>query len=211
MVSEKLVRTAAGRGLPVTVHRPATVTGHSDTGAWNSDNFLCRLIRGCIDIGQVPTEQMNFDTVPVNYVSKAIVYLSQQPQAIGRTFHFNQKSPVNSSHIAEWINQLGYTLEPVPFSAWRNSVQVVSDQSPEHPLYPLLSMFDEAPDEEAQSIDQHQEFSTVKTEAMLSESGIRCPVADRKLFGAYVSYLQRSGLIKRPDQFNSTHTVAERL
>lgn len=210
-VSEKLVRTAAGRGLPVTVHRPATVTGHSDTGAWNSDNFLCRLIRGCIDIGQVPTEQMNFDIVPVNYVSKAIVYLSQQPQAIGRTFHFNQKSPVNSSHIAEWINQLGYTLEPVPFSAWRNSVQVVSDQSPEHPLYPLLSMFDEAPDEEAQSIDQHQEFSTVKTEAMLSESGIRCPVADRELFGAYVSYLQRNGLIKRPDQFNSTHTVAERL
>ena len=210
-VAEQMVRIAAGRGLPVTVHRPATVTGHSDTGAWNRDNFLCRLIRGCIDIGQVPTEPMNFDIVPVDYVSKAIVYLSQQPQAIGRTFHFNQKSPVNSGDIADWINQLGYTLQPVPFTQWRDTVQVVSRQSPDHPLYPLLSMFDEAPDDDAQLVEARQEFSTTKTESVLSASGICCPEADRALFGTYVSYLQRSGLIRQPDHPDSMHRAAEYL
>jgi nucleoside-diphosphate-sugar epimerase/acyl carrier protein len=49
-VAEQLVRVASSRGLPVTIHRPATVAGHSVSGAWNTDDFLCRLIRAYSEI-----------------------------------------------------------------------------------------------------------------------------------------------------------------
>lgn len=196
-VAEQLVRVAADRGFPVTIHRPATVTGHSDTGVWNTDNFLCRLIRGCIDIGKAPVEQMSFDIVPVDFVSKAIVYLSQQPQAIGKTFHFNNKLPVSSKDIIQWVNELGYTLHPVSFTEWRENVRGVSHQSPDHPLYPLLSMFEDVPTDDAQSVEKRKEYSTIKTEEALLESSVQCPSVDRALFAAYLAYLQRSGLIKQ--------------
>lgn len=196
-VAEQLVRVAADRGFPVTIHRPATVTGHSDTGVWNTDNFLCRLIRGCIDIGKAPVEQMSFDIVPVDFVSKAIVYLSQQPQAIGKTFHFNNKLPVSSKDIIQWVNELGYTLHPVSFTEWRENVRGVSHQSPDHPLYPLLSMFEDVPTDDAQPVEKRKEYSTIKTEEALLESSVQCPSVDRALFGAYLAYLQRSGLIKQ--------------
>ncbi len=201
-VAEQLVRVAADRGLPVTIHRPATVTGHSDTGAWNMDNFLCRLIRGCIDIGKAPVEQMDFDIVPVDYVSKAIVYLSQQPLSIGKTFHFNNKAPVKSGDIIAWINAFGCLVQPISFTEWRENVKTVTKQSTDHPLYPLLSMFQEDVAGEDKSVDIRKEYSTTKTEGALLESGIQCPAADRELFDVYLSCLQRNGMITRPSDQN---------
>lgn len=194
-VAEQLIRVAANRGLPVTIHRPATVTGHSATGAWNMDNFLCRLIRGCIDIGKAPVEQMSFDIVPVDYVSKAIVYLSQQPQAVGKTFHFNDKRPVKSNDIVAWINAFGCPVQQVSYAEWRENVRIVSRQSPNHPLYPLLSMFQEEAADEDEPVETRKEYSTTKTEEALLESQIQCPAADRALFDAYLSYLQRNRML----------------
>lgn len=111
---------------------------------------------GCIDIGKAPVEQMSFDIVPVDFVSKAIVYLSQQPQAIGKTFHFNNKLPVSSKDIIQWVNELGYTLHPVSFTEWRENVRGVSHQSPDHPLYPLLSMFEDVPTDDAQPVEKQR-------------------------------------------------------
>ncbi len=197
-VAEQLVRIAANRGLPVTIHRPATVTGHSNTGAWNLDNFLCRLIAGCIDIGKAPIEQMSFDIVPVDYVSKAIVYLSLQPQAVDKTFHFNNKSPVKSGDIVAWMNAFGYQVKQVPYAEWRESVVAVTQQSITHPLYPVLSMFKEEVADEDRSAEIRKEYSTVRTENALFESGIKSPDADSELFYVYFLYLQRSGLLAKP-------------
>jgi len=209
-VAEQLVRTAASRGLPVTIHRPATVTGHSATGVWNRDNFLCRLIRGCIDVGKAPVEQISFDIVPVDYVSKAIVYLSQQPQAVGRTFHFNNKWPVKSGDIIAWINAFGCRVQRVPFAEWRENVKAVTKQSTDHPLYPLLSMFQEDVAGEDKSVDIRKEYSVVKTEAALLESGIQCPAIDFALFDVYLSCLQRNGMITQPsDQNDFVHSAAD--
>jgi len=210
-VAEQLVRVAADRGFPVTIHRPATVTGHSDTGVWNTDNFLCRLIRGCIDIGKAPVEQMDFDIVPVDYVSKAIVYLSQQPLSIGKTFHFNNKSPVKSGDIIAWINAFGCLVQQIPFIKWRENVKAATKESTDHPLYPLLSMFQEDVSGGDKSVDIRKEYSTVKTEDALLESGIRCPAADRELFDIYLSCLQRNGMITQlPNQNDFVHSVSNR-
>ena len=50
-VAEELVVQARARGLDVSIYRPGTIAGHARTGAFNPDDFVCALIKGCIQLG----------------------------------------------------------------------------------------------------------------------------------------------------------------
>ncbi|WP_437763070.1 SDR family oxidoreductase [Sorangium sp. So ce764] len=39
---------ARSRGVPVTVFRPGSILGHSQTGAANVTDFVSRMIKGCL-------------------------------------------------------------------------------------------------------------------------------------------------------------------
>lgn len=204
-VAERLIWEAAGRGLPVTVHRPSTVIGHSQTGAWNADNFLSRLMRGCCELGMAPYESMVFDVVPVDYVSRAIVHLSRQTPSIGHAFHYNQEEPVSSKSIIEWIDACGYPIKRVPYRQWREAIAECCEQSSEHPLYPLLSMFQEDLAEDHVETTRHSShYRTEKTDEALRASGIGCPAADQTVFTAYLAFLQRGGLLPQPFRNENT-------
>ena len=69
-VAERLVQLAGRRGLPVSIYRPGAVSGDSQTGAWKTDDFVCRTIKGCILMGKVPDSGILLDLVPVDYVSR---------------------------------------------------------------------------------------------------------------------------------------------
>ncbi|WP_350283399.1 amino acid adenylation domain-containing protein [Nitrosomonas sp.] len=194
-VAEKLIRIAADRGVPVSVYRPATVTGHSCTGIWNTDDFLCRLIRGCIDIGKAPAVKTNFDIVPVDYVSKAILCLSRQPQMIGKTFHLSNKYPVSATALVDWINDFGYSVQQEPYLQWIESVRIAAEYSETHPLYPLLPLFQRDVRSETDSQDMRKRYNSAQTEDALLNSEIWCPIADRDLFGIYLSFLGRNQLL----------------
>ena len=53
-VAEKLITIARNRGLPVSIYRPPLIAGDSQTGIWNTDDFTCRFIKGCIQMGSMP-------------------------------------------------------------------------------------------------------------------------------------------------------------
>ena len=197
-VAERLINICSSRGLPVSIYRPATVTGHSQTGVWNSDDYLCRLIRGCINLGEAPAKKVAFNIVPVDYVSKAIINLSRKPSAIGKAFHLSNQHSANSLDIVNWINSLGYSVQLRPYSQWRKSVLEEAAQSNDHPLYPLLSIFTpntadtETPDD---FIDASAQYSCKQTQETLQGIGIQCPVPDRALFRVYLNYLQHKKLL----------------
>lgn len=102
-VAEQLVRIAGERGIPVSIYRPSTIVGHSKTGVWNTGDFLCRMIQGCLQIGEVPEEENTFDLVPVDYVSRAVVYLASLPDSPGQVFHLNN---LCSPPIKTWRERL---------------------------------------------------------------------------------------------------------
>src|SRR5262249_10982096 len=53
-VAERLVQIARSRGAPVTIYRPGFLMGHTRTGVANLNDFMSRLIKGCIELGQFP-------------------------------------------------------------------------------------------------------------------------------------------------------------
>ena len=50
------------RGLPVRIYRPALISGDSRTGAFNRDDILTTLIRGCVHMGAAPDLDWTLDT-----------------------------------------------------------------------------------------------------------------------------------------------------
>lgn len=77
--------------LPVTIHRPSMVVGDSKTGQiihFQVFYYLCEFLSGRNSFGILPyLGKAQLDTVPVDYVAKAITWSAGQQHAIGKIFH----------------------------------------------------------------------------------------------------------------------------
>ncbi|MBE9003324.1 amino acid adenylation domain-containing protein [Nostoc sp. LEGE 12447] len=192
-VAEKLVNIARDRGLTVTIHRIGRVSGHSKTGVFNQNDFLYRLIIGCIKLEKVPDGNMIEDMAPVDYVSKAVVYLSRQEKSIGKAFHFVNSQPFHSIKLIKLLRSLGYPLQQISNDQWQADLINIAEHYPEHPLYPLVPLLSEQNHNSAVL-----KFDCQNTLDGLANTSIICPPIDDSLLNTYLSYLMQKGFLEAP-------------
>jgi len=200
-VSEKLVTIARDRGLPVAIYRPPLIAGDSKTGIWNTDDFTCRFIKGCIQMGSIPDMNCSITLVPVDYVSRAIVYLSQQKESLGKAFHLNNPNYSIWSEVTNWINDLGYPIRQLSYEAWEDKLIKTVDNK-ENALSGLLPFFLRRWSEEKLTFaglgQRRVRLNCEETVARLAGSFITCPRLDYQLLNTYFSYFNRSGFLDAP-------------
>jgi amino acid adenylation domain-containing protein/thioester reductase-like protein len=200
-VAEKLVTIARERGLPVCIYRPGRISGHSQTGVCNPGDHTYRMIKGCIQLGSIPNQDIRLNLSPVDYVSKAIVYLSRHKELLGKAFHLVNPQPLPLSEMVNYIRSLGYPVEQVLYDKWRSQLINTAD-SPENALYPLISIFsEEASDRDSNTKSKDsavQQFDCQNTLTGLAETSIVCPPVNAELFSAYFSYLIQTGFLNPP-------------
>lgn len=89
--AESLVEAAVGRGVPITVHRPSMVVGDSRTGqalSYQIFYHLAEFLSGQRTFGVVPDPgRTQLDTVPVDYVARAVLWSAGQAGTAGRILH----------------------------------------------------------------------------------------------------------------------------
>lgn len=199
-VAEKLVAIARKRGLPVSIYRPGTISGHSKTGTCNTMDLTYRMIEGCIQLGSVSNRDIQLDLSPVDYVSQAIVHLSRQKESLEKTFHLVNPQPLPLSEMVNYMRSLGYQIEQVSDAQWRSQL-FNAGNSPDNALYPLLSIFSEEVSDRCDSQSQDssiQQFDCQNTLTGLADTSIFCPPVDTKLLSTYFSYLMQSGFLNPP-------------
>ncbi len=199
-VAEKLVTIAGDRGLPVCIYRLGRVSGHSQTGAFNPNDFLYRLIIGCTQLGSVPDVDMIEDMAPVDYISKAVVHLSKQEKSLGKAFHFVNHQPFHSSLLSNLLDSFGYPLQRISYEQWRSKLLEVAERSPEHTLYPLVPFFPLRGSEKEMSNVAVLQFDCQNTLNGLVDTSIVCPPIDEQLLCTYLSYLIRNGVLEHLEQ-----------
>jgi len=75
-------------GLPIAVYRPAMIAAHSERGVGNPDDFVCRYLAGCSELGlYVDRDDAILDMTPVDFVARAIVALAIGRPADGSCYH----------------------------------------------------------------------------------------------------------------------------
>jgi thioester reductase-like protein len=198
-VAERLLVAAAERGVPVTIYRPGRITGHSRTGAANTNDFLHTMIQGCLQLGVAPQLDMEVDMTPVDYVSRAIVELSLRPEAIGHAFHLVNPQPPRMEDLVEWLRATGQTLAVVPLDQWRAQLLAAAEQLPAEMLQPLAQVF--GPQEGADGRDPlarivHPRIDSGLTQQLLATAGVHCPAVDERLLAVYFQHLTGTGFFE---------------
>ncbi len=194
-IAEKILEHARKRNVPVTIYRPATVSGHSQTGVWNTDDVVCSLLKGCIQLGKAPSrEHVQVYLTPVDYVSRTIVHLSQQPTSAGRVFHLVNPTPSQWNEIMDWVKAFGYPLERLSYQAWQAAlIPLATAHAQENALSHLLPVYLETePDR-----DEPQSFDCQRTSDALAGTSISCPPT-ASLLETYFTYFIRTGFLSKP-------------
>jgi thioester reductase-like protein len=218
-VAEKLMLAARDRQLPVCIYRLPFISGDSNTGAWNTEDFTCLAIKGCLKMGAAPLLDYWINNCPVNYASEAIAFLAQQPQSAGKVFHLMNPNPVTSEESNAWDRYVGSPVTYLPYKEWQARLATeVTD--PAHPLFSLRSFFLEPFTAERLSIpelytrDKTPLFDCTATLDALRGSGIRCHPISPALSATYLDYFLRKGMLDAGDygkesiaKFKTLHKV----
>jgi len=188
-VSEQLIHIARQRGMPVVIYRLGGITAHSQTGAANVDDLLARLIKLFVEQGKAPYLDAPVDFSPVDYISRAIVQLSGQPESLGSVFHLTNPQPTRWTTVVETLRDLGHQIQDVPYAAWLETLQAAAELEQETALGVLLPLLAEKLPKTEQS-DGHsyfdissmmRTFDCQNTLAGLASSGLTCPSVDANL------------------------------
>jgi thioester reductase-like protein len=196
------MHAAADRGLPVTIHRAPFITGDRRTGAWNSDDFICRLVRGIVALGVMPDLAATMDIVPVDYVARAIVRVALEPVSPARVFHLAPREPVPWTRLAGWLAQRGYSVGKEPYADWLARLPAL--RGTEHPLAPFIPLFLEKTTQGRATVLEvflqsvHSRLDSNATTAVVSNFGITTPVIDGDLWNTYLAALERDGMLPDP-------------
>lgn len=199
-VSEKVVRIARSRGIPVTIHRIGLIVGDSRTGVSNVDDFVARMIIGCVQAGYSPNIHKAMDMTPVDYVSRAIVYLSRRDDSLGKLFHTLNPTPIHWADIFDMVSEAGYPTQKLSFNEWVEAIEERADPE-KNPLYPLLPFFHINFAARMLGIADDSHYDALGTTTIregLRGSAIQCPPIDSRLISTFLAEFVRTQRLHPP-------------
>ena len=151
-VSEQLVRAAGKRGLQGSVVRPGYILGDSETGVCNTDDFLIRMLKGCIQLSARPRIINTVNAVPVNHVARVVVAAALNPLPVGvHVVHVTGHPRLRMNEYLSFLEFYGFKVPEVSYDAWNDELERYvtaggqeKDQE-QHALMPALSLLRQRP------------------------------------------------------------------
>lgn len=191
-VAEKLLMELMNRGLPISIVRPGYIVGDSQSGVTNTDDFIWRLVKGCIELSSVPIMNNMINMCPVDYVARVIAQMALSASE-NHVYHITNPHPFRFDDLFHSLLRYGYELDSVAYMSWRDHLMNYTLNSNDSALYPLLHfVLDDLP-----TSTKAPRLADFNTQALLDGTSIRCPSIDEKL-GLYLSYLVQVSFLPKP-------------
>ncbi|KAG0238400.1 large subunit of alpha-aminoadipate reductase [Actinomortierella wolfii] len=206
-VAEKLIMAANANGLPATIIRPGYILGHTRTGVTNTDDFIWRLIKGCIELGQVPNIHNAVNLCPVDYVAQCVVSVATTPGSEKpMVYHITHPNgpPFRFNDFFNLLQKFGYDVKMTEYISWRSALMEYTLKSQESALYPLLHLvMDDLP-----TSTKSPELDDSHTQKVVVEgSGFPCKRMGAELVGVYLAYLIKVGFLDLPQRQGQEHVL----
>jgi amino acid adenylation domain-containing protein/thioester reductase-like protein len=205
-VAERLMLAARDRGLPVCIYRLGMVVGHSQTGGFQVSNMICRMIKSFIQLEYAPELDLEMSLAPVDYVTQAIEYLSQQSDSFNKTFHILSPHVLTINQLVSGLNALGYPVSCMPYKQWQTKLLTMPPDNALTPMVPLLTkgLLTQQKTVLETATFASQIFDTSNTQHGLMGSAITCPPINMTTLKVYLDYLIRNGFLPQQPQLTST-------
>lgn len=213
-VCEGLMRDAAANGLLGYILRPGYVTGESKKGTTITDDFLVRILKGCVQLSYFPDlgKESSINAMPVDGLAQicvaAAVYPSTAEQGHGgvKVLNATRRSMTFNDYL-RCLGKYGYGVQRASYEAWRMMLQdyvnfTAEEGYEEHALLPLfhLAVSDLPADSRSPALDD------ANTRALLEKAAAEGLGAgkevsfelDEQIVGRYLAYLYEIGFMPLP-------------
>jgi L-aminoadipate-semialdehyde dehydrogenase len=204
-VSEYLVREAGRRGLQGSIIRPGYVLGDSKSGATNSDDFLVRMLKGCVQLKARPNINNTVNMVPVDHVARVVVACAFNGTTM-RVAHVTGHPRLRFNQFLAALETYGYSVPLTDYVPWTATLESYvnrhNDSSTAHALMPLFTFVandlpsnTRAPElDDSNAEDALYADSEWTGEDVSAGSGVT-----KNLIGLYLAYLVEVGFMPKPD------------
>jgi amino acid adenylation domain-containing protein/thioester reductase-like protein len=194
-VAERLVHEAFKRGIAVSISRPGRITGHSVSGAANTDgDFMLLLIKGCVQMGAAPSITMPIELNPVDFCARATTLIATTESfQDGKIFHLHNPMMIPWSDVVQCLVRLGYVLRVLPYAKWRTEVMALTNAD-HNALMPLVPQFSDG----FEKVVSHVETYVVRNSQTLLKSAMCHNTINKPaLLEVYIGYLVKSGFLPK--------------
>ncbi|KAE9396455.1 large subunit of L-aminoadipate-semialdehyde dehydrogenase [Gymnopus androsaceus JB14] len=213
-VAEKLLFEVGKRGLSGYIVRPGYVVGESSVGVTNTDDFIWRMMKGCVQLGSVPDMSNGVNMVPVDRVAmccvRAVTVGALSMGGPGGNMSVMQVTARPLPTFNDLFNALktyGWAVEKTEYVQWRLQLEAhVMNKSrkengeveEDNALYPLLHfVLDDLPTStKAPMLDDRNTIAVVERGRVGEEDSPT--TVDEELMGRYLAWLVRAMFLPSP-------------
>ena len=193
-VADSLCLLAAGRGLPVTIHRPARILASTRTGACNPNDLHVRLAVGAVQLGSLPSGLNGVEYgAAVDHVAAAIVVLglnAQRKGEYGSVFHVWERRPISAKALCS-VLAVDYGLSVIQHDAWLEELTQAASSNALGPLIHEVSC--------SVPVDFVPSFNSFTTTIACARLGCKMgPSLDYQHVRRQLKFLQSLGMLPSP-------------
>ncbi|KII91221.1 hypothetical protein PLICRDRAFT_27968 [Plicaturopsis crispa FD-325 SS-3] len=193
-VSEKLLFEAGRRGLNGHIVRPGYVVGDSTTAVTNTDDFIWRMVKGCVQLGLVPNINNTVNMVPVDHVAKCTALAAVAPLHDARqtVLHVTANPLPTFNAMLSSLAQYGFPTEQCEYLVWRRRLEQHVMEVQDNALFPLLHfVLDDLP-----TSTKAPELDDTNTRSLLQDD--RGATVSDDLMGRYLAWLVAAEFLPPP-------------
>ncbi|EPS97414.1 hypothetical protein FOMPIDRAFT_1166520 [Fomitopsis schrenkii] len=198
-VSEKLLFEAGRRGLKGHIVRPGYVVGDSESAVTNTDDFIWRMVKGCIQLGLVPDINNTVNMVPVDHVARCTTLAALAPlpaphDALSVLHVAAYPRPTFNDFLSS-LARHGFATERCEYLLWRRQLEKHVMEVQDNALFPLLHfVLDDLP-----TSTKAPELNDANMRALLAPHMAQTSrTVDDELMGKYLSWLVDAGFLPPP-------------
>lgn len=200
-LAERLVFHARNYNIPTVIYRPSLITGESQTGYWNQEDVVCRILKGCVELGARPLLDVGFNFVPVDYVAKAIARFALERPYQSDTYHLINPQAVDIEQLFGYVKAKGFKVDDVTYPDWEKMIKEKSQFDLNHSFSPLRPFFTEKVLHKDSSLfdlylhSNKAQIDCTYTKTQLGNHEIYCEKIDETVFNKYLNYLIQCGYL----------------
>ncbi|WP_455809666.1 non-ribosomal peptide synthetase [Pseudomonas koreensis] len=129
-VAERILQCARDQGACVNIYRPGNIAFNSVTGVCQPQkNRLMLMLKGSLQLGQVPAFAINFDLMPVDFLARFIGFHASRYQPEHAVFNLHNPEPLSWSDYVHAFRDAGRQFELVSVEQWQAQLRRVDSQN----------------------------------------------------------------------------------
>lgn len=138
-VAERLLERARELGVWVNLYRPGNISFNSRSGVCQPHkNRLMLMLKGSLQLGQVPQLALNFDLMPVDFLARFIAFHASRYQAAHAVFNLHNPQPLSWEDYVTSFREAGREFRMVSVADWQQQLGRVDS---ENALFGVLGFY----------------------------------------------------------------------